>query len=85
MIEVAQLLQPHDLFHEPHIIERIEAASAKDVCLNGPVTRSTFRVPSWWITRRMSPFLALFGRTRSAMSADRGRAEVRGALSKRRD
>ena len=22
-------LQPHDLFHEPHIIERIEAASAK--------------------------------------------------------
>jgi hypothetical protein len=29
MVEVAQLLQPHDLFHEPHMIERIEAASAK--------------------------------------------------------
>jgi 2-polyprenyl-6-methoxyphenol hydroxylase-like FAD-dependent oxidoreductase len=29
MIEVGQLLQPHDLFHEPHIMERIEAASAK--------------------------------------------------------
>jgi 2-polyprenyl-6-methoxyphenol hydroxylase-like FAD-dependent oxidoreductase len=29
MIEVVQLLQPHDLLHEPHIIERIEAASTK--------------------------------------------------------
>ena len=29
MIEVGQLLQPHDLFHEPNIMERIEAASAK--------------------------------------------------------
>jgi hypothetical protein len=29
MIEVVQLLQPDDLLHEPHIIERIEAASTK--------------------------------------------------------
>ena len=29
MVEVGQLLQTHDLLHEPHIIERIEAASAK--------------------------------------------------------
>jgi 2-polyprenyl-6-methoxyphenol hydroxylase-like FAD-dependent oxidoreductase len=29
MTEVVQLLQPHDLLHEPHIIERIEAASTK--------------------------------------------------------
>jgi 2-polyprenyl-6-methoxyphenol hydroxylase-like FAD-dependent oxidoreductase len=28
MIEVAQLLQPRDLLHEPHMMERIEAASA---------------------------------------------------------
>jgi hypothetical protein len=31
MIEVGQLLQPHDLLHQPHIMERIEAASAKAV------------------------------------------------------
>jgi hypothetical protein len=29
MNQVGQLLQPHDLFHEPHIMERIKAASAK--------------------------------------------------------
>ena len=29
MIEVGQLLQPQDLLREPHIMERIEAASAK--------------------------------------------------------
>jgi 2-polyprenyl-6-methoxyphenol hydroxylase-like FAD-dependent oxidoreductase len=29
MTEVGQLRQPHDLFHEPHIMERIKAASAK--------------------------------------------------------
>jgi hypothetical protein len=29
MTEVGQLLQPHDLFHEPHIMERIKAAPAK--------------------------------------------------------
>jgi 2-polyprenyl-6-methoxyphenol hydroxylase-like FAD-dependent oxidoreductase len=29
LMEVSQLLQPHDLFHEPHIMERIEACSAK--------------------------------------------------------
>ena len=29
MIEVGQLLQPHDLLHEPHIKERIDAVSAK--------------------------------------------------------
>jgi 2-polyprenyl-6-methoxyphenol hydroxylase-like FAD-dependent oxidoreductase len=29
MIEVGQLLEPHDLLHQPHIMERIEAASAK--------------------------------------------------------
>jgi 2-polyprenyl-6-methoxyphenol hydroxylase-like FAD-dependent oxidoreductase len=29
MIEVSQLLRPHQLLHEPHIMERIEAASAK--------------------------------------------------------
>jgi hypothetical protein len=28
MIEVSQLLKPHDLLHEPHIMERIEAFSA---------------------------------------------------------
>ena len=31
MIEVAQLLQPQDLLRQPHIMERIEAASAKAV------------------------------------------------------
>jgi 2-polyprenyl-6-methoxyphenol hydroxylase-like FAD-dependent oxidoreductase len=29
LMEVSQLLQPHDLLHEPHIMERIEAFSAK--------------------------------------------------------
>jgi 2-polyprenyl-6-methoxyphenol hydroxylase-like FAD-dependent oxidoreductase len=29
LMEVSQLLQPHDLFHEPHFMERIEAFSAK--------------------------------------------------------
>jgi len=29
MVEVGQLLQTHDLLHEPHITERIQAASAK--------------------------------------------------------
>jgi flavin-dependent dehydrogenase len=29
MMEVGQLLQPQDLLREPHIMERIEAASAK--------------------------------------------------------
>ena len=28
MMEVSQLLQPHSLFHEPHIMQRIEAVSA---------------------------------------------------------
>ena len=31
MTEVGQLLQPHDLLHEPHIMERIKAASAKTI------------------------------------------------------
>jgi hypothetical protein len=29
MIEVSQLLRPRELLHESHIMERIEAASAK--------------------------------------------------------
>jgi 2-polyprenyl-6-methoxyphenol hydroxylase-like FAD-dependent oxidoreductase len=29
LMEVSQLLQPHDLLHEPHIMERIETYSAK--------------------------------------------------------
>jgi hypothetical protein len=29
MIEVGQLLQPHDILHEPYMKERIEAVSAK--------------------------------------------------------
>jgi 2-polyprenyl-6-methoxyphenol hydroxylase-like FAD-dependent oxidoreductase len=35
MIEVSHLLRPHELLHEPHIMERIEAASARPARLNG--------------------------------------------------
>jgi 2-polyprenyl-6-methoxyphenol hydroxylase-like FAD-dependent oxidoreductase len=35
MIEVSHLLRPQELLHEPHIMERIEAASARPARLNG--------------------------------------------------